>query len=223
MSIDLSNVSAAELKAALKEKETKTEKDREAYKELTQEVLQQNLGKLINLSDQISEVKTEVFKNFSEVVQLKTQLYSVKAAQQSHTFTNIENEGLTIGYRVIDGWDDTVNEGIAKVNQFLASLAKDESSASLVKAVNRLLKKDSKGNLKANRVVELENLEEDFNSELFSDGVKIIRKSYKPQRSCYFIDAFTVDSTGKKQTIPLSISSANFTGGYEFKIQDSNS
>ncbi|MGQ2119123.1 DUF3164 family protein, partial [Ornithobacterium rhinotracheale] len=68
------------------------------------------------------------------------------------------------GFRIIDGWDDTVTAGIDKVREFIASLAKDEATGKLVRAVNQLLKKDAKGNLKASRVLELTKLAEDFNN-----------------------------------------------------------
>ena len=149
---------------------------------------------------------------------MKHNIYEVKATQQSHTFSTEKGESITIGFRVNDGWDDTVNEGISKVSQFLNSLAKDEDSAKLVGTINRLLKKDSKGNLKSSRVLELKIEAEKYNNELFDDGVDIITKAYKPEQSCYFIDAHTTNEVNKKVNIPLSISSVDFTEDITIKI-----
>ncbi|MRJ09468.1 hypothetical protein EDL99_11485, partial [Ornithobacterium rhinotracheale] len=80
-------------------------------------------------------------------------------------------------------------------------------------AVNQLLKKDAKGNLKASRVLELTKLAEDFNNDNFTDAVNIIRQAYKPQRSAFFVDASYTDAQGKKVNIPLSISSVDFPEG----------
>lgn len=207
----LAQATPEELKAALAVVEKQRANGRKAYKELVTEHLPTALGKLINLSEQISQTKTEIFKDLSNIIALKHEVYDVKSTQQSHTFSLENGESITLGLRVTDGWDDTVNEGVSKVREFLNSLAKDKESAMLVSGINKLLKKDTKGNLKANRVIELKNLADEFNSDAFTDGVNIIQNAYRPQRSCYFIDANTIDNIGSKQNIPLSISSVSFT------------
>jgi len=125
--------------------------------------------------------------------------------------------GGAAGARVIDNWDDTVNAGIEKVRDFIASLAKDDNSARLVNVINRLLKKDAKGNLKASRVLELTKLAQEFNSPAFTDAVGIIAQSYRPQRSAFYIEANTIDEQGKKCNIPLSLSSVDFPPGTDIK------
>jgi hypothetical protein len=218
--VDLNSLTEAELKAALKTKKAEKEGERKAYKDLVAQELPKALQKLKYLSTHISEVKTEVFTDLQNLLEMKTQIYGVKANQQSHTFSIDSGDTLTLGHRVIDGWDDTVNEGIAKVSKFIASLAKDENSAKLVATINKLLKKDTKGQLKANRVVELKNLADEFDNETFSDGVEIIAKSYKPQKTCYFIDAAEIDRQGKKHNIPLSISSVDFKEGIHINFSN---
>ncbi|MGV4393300.1 DUF3164 family protein, partial [Ornithobacterium rhinotracheale] len=102
------------------------------------------------------------------------------------------------GFLIIDGWDYTVTAGIYKVRELIASLAKDESTGKLVNAVNQLLKKDAKGNLKASSVLELTKLAEDFNNDNITDAVNIISQAYKPQRSAFFVEASCTDAQGKK-------------------------
>jgi len=77
-------------------------------------------------------------------------------------------------------------------------------------------KKDAKDNLKANRVMELQKLASTFNDESFTDGVDIIMKSYKPVRSCWFIEASVLATDGKWQSVPLSMSSVEFPDDFEF-------
>ncbi len=207
----IKQLSDAQLKAELKRRNHAKKEERKAYKELVKQELPKNIDVLLHASEKLAEAKTEVFINLLSLVKMKIDVFGVKSNQQSHTFSLPNGDSITIGYRVIDNWDDTVNEGVSKVNEFISSLAKDEDTGKLVDAVNRLLKKDAKGQLKANRVVELRNLADEFDNALFSDGVDIITKSYKPVRSVYFIDASIVDQTGAKNNIPLSISSVNFT------------
>jgi hypothetical protein len=211
----LASFSAEELKAALASLEVKKEIDRETYKALVAETVPKAMFKLCKASEIISEAKTETFKFFEDILDLKNQVYGLKEKQQSHTFST-DREEIQIGYRINDGWDDTVTAGIEKVHNYISSLATNEETAALVKVVFNLLKKDAKGNLKGNRVLELQQLTKDFNNEEFTDGVKIIAAAYKPVRSSWFIEANLIDEEGNKTNVPLSMSSVDFLSGYKF-------
>ena len=217
MATDLTHLTQEELKAELQRREQVLNKNRQAYKELVDEYIPQIIGKLQQYSEQMSEVKYRTFEALKILLDTKNEVYDVKGEQQSHTFTDKNGNTITYGFRVIDSWDDTVNAGIEKVRDFISSLAKDEDSAKLVNVINRLLKKDAKGNLKASRVLELTKLAQEFNNAQFTDAVDIIAQAYRPQRSAYFIEANTLDEQGKKCNIPLSLSSADFPPGIDVK------
>lgn len=216
---DLSNYSTEQLRTALAKAESKKEEDRTAYKELVEQTVPKAISMLLQASELLSIAKTEAFKYFENVLKLKADVYGVKEKQMTHTFSYEKGE-ITIGYRVNDGWDDTVNAGIAKVEKFIASLAKDKETAALVGMVFNLLKKDAKGNLKSNRVLELQKLTKDFNNEEFTDGVDIISKAYKPKKSVWFCEASSIDDSGLKTPIPLSLSAVDFLEGYKFNFQN---
>ena len=221
---DISTFSAKQLKEALAKIELSKEQSRETYKELVAETVPKAIRKLCDASEVLSNAKSEVFQFFEDILSLKNDVYGVKESQMTHTFST-DKEEVTIGYRVNDGWDDTVTAGIAKVQNFIASLATNAETAVLVNIVFNLLKKDAKGNLKGNRVLELQKLCKEFNNEEFTDGVAIIAESYKPVRSVWFIDANLIEADGSKINIPLSMSSVGFAGGYTFdfftdKIQE---
>lgn len=209
----LSQASPEDLKNSLQAKENQKAEDRKAYKDLVNSAVPSLVGILQGLSDDLSIIKMSVFEGLRQLLDLKQDAYQVKQGQQSHSFTDEKGNGISYGFRVIDGWDDTVNAGIDKIKEVVESMAKDENSAKLVTAVNKLLKKDAKGNLKSSRVLELRQLAEEFNDEKFSDAVKIIQDAYKPVRSCFFIEAYTTNAQGKKVYIPLSISSVDFPEG----------
>ena len=215
--MDLSKLSAADLKAELQRRESQKDADRTAYKELVEQTVPKAIFKLCTASEIMSNAKTEAFQFFENVLELKAEVYGIKDKQMSHTFSDGKSE-ITIGYRINDGWDDTVNAGVAKVEKFISSLAKDKETAALVSIVFNLLKKDAKGNLKGSRVLELQKLTKDFNDEEFTDGVNIIAESYKPVRSVWFIDAALIGEDGKKTNIPLSMSSVEFSKGYQFNF-----
>lgn len=213
--VDLTKFSDKELKEALAKKEAKKGEDREAYKKLVAETVPKAMFKLCAASEIISNAKTETFKFFEDILELKNQVYGLKEKQMSHTFST-DKEEITIGYRINDGWDDTVTVGIEKVMNFISSLSTNAETAALVKVVFSLLKKDAKGNLKGSRVLELQKLTKDFNNEEFTDGVEIIAAAFKPVRSSWYIEASILGDDGKKTNVPLSMSSADFSGGYKF-------
>lgn len=215
--VDLSTATPQQLKEALARLEAKKDEDRDSYKALVAETVPKAFFKLCRASEIISEAKTETFKFFEDVLDLKNQVYGLKEKQQSHTFST-DREEITIGYRINDGWDDTVTAGIEKVNKYISSLATNAETAALVNVVFNLLKKDAKGNLKGSRVLELQKLTKDFNSHEFSDGVDIIAASYKPVRSSWFIEASVINEDGSKTNVPLSMSSVGFLSDYKFEF-----
>ena len=89
----------------------------------------------------------------------------------------------------IDGYRDTVEDGIAMVKGYIESLAKDDATKALVNAVFQLLSRDGQGNIKASRVAQLRKMAEDSGNEQFLEGVKIIEEAYQPTISKKFIRA----------------------------------
>ncbi len=210
---DLSKLSAKDLKAELKRREQETKENRKAYKELVNESLPQIIDRIKGISEDLQIAKLYLFESLKTLLDTKCEVYEAQDENQSHTFSDENGNAITYGFRVTDNWDDTVTAGISKVSKYLETLAKDDDSAKLVHGINRLLKKDAKGNLKANRVIELENWAEEIADAELIDAVSIIRDAYKPQRSIFFIEASQTDAQGKKQSIPLNISAVDFPDG----------
>lgn len=220
--IDLTKFSAQQLKDALAAQENAKSKERESYKELVAETVPKVFDEIMYASNLLCDLKGRIFGYFKDVLKLKATVFDVKEKQQSHTFST-DKHSITIGYRVTDGWDDTVSAGVQKVNDFIQSLAVDDQTAALVETVFNLLKKDAKGNLKANRVIELQQLTPKFNNINFTDGVKIILDGYKPVRSCWYIEASTLNQECKWESVPMAISSVDFPKDFEFDFfADSN-
>lgn len=215
--ISLDEATPEQLKAALAKVASKKDQDREAYKELVLETVPKAMFQLCAASEIISDAKTKTFQFFEQVLDLKNKVYGLKEKQQSHTFST-DREEITIGYRINEGWDDTVTAGIAKVEAFINSLSKDEETATLVSMLFNMLKKDSKGNLKGSRVLELQKAAADSQNEDFIDGVAIIAAAYKPVRSSWFIEANLINEDGSKTPVPLSMSSVGFSANYKFEF-----
>ena len=180
--------------------------NREAYAQLVDEQIADAIPELQSLSEQIKAVKSAVFSNFGEVLKMKDEVMKMTTdKQRSHTFTHSDgNMRITLGVNTIDGWRDTVEDGIAMVRQFIESLATDDNTKMLVKTVLRLLAKDQQGNMKASRVLQLRKMADETGNETFCEGVKIIEESYLPSTTKQFIRAEYKDDKGW-HIVPLSV------------------
>lgn len=197
----------AQLEAEEKAEKARVENEREEYKRLVDASVRSAVGKLQKLSDEMMRVKREVFEEFDTLIRMKNELFRVKLDRKTDTFTTGDGTmSLTLGSRTNEGWDDTVEAGIAKVKEYLGTLAKDDNSAALVETVMGLLAKDRKGALKANKVLELERLAVKSQDKEFLDGIGIIKAAYRPVPTCQFISVETKDEKGNAQFLPLSLS-----------------
>lgn len=210
-----------EMKAEEKRKEAeKVEKIKE-YKNLVEEVVEAQFGELVKLAQNIATTKKNVFENFETIIQLKEELYGVKDNQQSHTFTTGKGLSITLGTRMLDNFDDTVHVGIEKVKNYIRRVT-DGSREELTELVNLLLKKDKNGNLKANRVLELEKIALRIDDEELKEGVEIIKMAYKPLKSSKFIEIYYKDNNGVKRGVPLSMTGVDNINWEEIKDETTN-
>lgn len=216
--IDLNQLSETQLKEALKLKQEARKHDRTAYKELVNEVVPSMITTIQQASNALSKVKENVFSAFEDLLKMKADIYGIKETQQSHTFSDEQGHTIEIGYNVVDGWDDTVNSGIAKINAYIKTLAAKQVDADTITIIHHLLKRDPKGNLKSSRVLELSSLADKLNNEFFIDGVRIIKEAYRPIRTSFYINATTLDKAGNKINVPLNIASVPFPSRFDYSF-----
>ena len=193
---------------ARKAAEEKAKADRELYRQMVDEEIENSIPVLLGISEEIKESKQKVLDNFKAILAMKSDLFKTKMRndQRSHTFTNSAGDKrITLGVYVTDGYRDTVEDGIAIVKEYIASLANDEKTQALVNMVFRLLSRDAKGTLKASRIVQLRKVAEDTGDARFMEGVRIIEESYQPEVSKQFIRAEMKDRNGMWRPIPLGM------------------
>lgn len=199
---------AFEQAKARKAAEEKAKADREMYRQMVDEEIENSIPVLLGISEEIKESKQKVLDNFKAILAMKSDLFKTKMRndQRSHTFTNSAGDKrITLGVYVTDGYRDTVEDGIAIVKEYIASLANDEKTQALVNMVFRLLSRDAKGTLKASRIVQLRKVAEDTGDARFMEGVRIIEESYQPEVSKQFIRAEMKDRNGMWRPIPLGM------------------
>ncbi|MCD8081890.1 MAG: DUF3164 family protein [Bacteroides sp.] len=195
---------------AKKEAAQRAKENREAYRKLVDEEIDRAIPQLQELSQQIQDKKAKVLGDFQSILTMKSEVMGIsKDNQRSHTFTNSEGtKRITLGVYQTDGYSDTVDAGIAKVQQYLESLASNMETKTLVRMVLKLLARDAKGTLKASRVLQLRKMAEESGSDLFLEGVKIIEESYQPAISRQFIRAEKKNENGAWVPIPLGMTEA---------------
>ena len=181
---------AFKAEAARKEAKERVEALKNNYKEMAERFIAKTIKKLTPLSEKIRQVKAEVLEEAAAIQQLKAQLLEIdgKSMPKSHTFTSADGtKRVTIGVYETDGYDDTVEEGVAIVKEYIESLASDEKSQQLVKMVMSLLQRSANGALKASRVVRLHKLADESGDARFIEGVRIIEAAYRPAVSRTYI------------------------------------
>lgn len=193
-----------------RDRQMKAKEDREAYRGLAAEAVDKVFPKLEKYSAGLTEVKREVYDTFSRVVETKREVMGEETeVQRSHSFLSSDGRRrIIIGYYQRDGWDETVEDGIAKVKAYISSLAGDEETRKLVDIILDLLSRDGKGNLKAEKVLQLDKYAESINDAGFVDGVAIIKEAYRPVRTKDFVRAQIKNAMGGWDDLPLGITEA---------------
>ncbi len=198
---------------AEEEKKARIESRREQRKQLqqmTDDVMEEAVQELQSCNAKLAECKKRIIDTFSTLMELRKEVNEseCKKEQDSFMFTNSEGtQRIRIGYNMNDNYLDQVEEGIAKVKEYLQSLAKDEQSEELIGLVLRLLARDQKGNLKASRVIQLGQIAEKSGNEEFMEGIRIIREAYRPTRSKLFVRCSIKENSEKGwEDLALSLS-----------------
>lgn len=200
-----------QLKAQLAEQERADEmnlqRERQAYNTMRDEFIDRHFDSLQQLSNCMIEEKQVIFEESAELDAMQQRLFRVKLDRKSRTLTHSNGrKTIKVGNRLNDGWDDTVEIGIEKVREYLTTLATDEKSARLVNAITRLLAKDQKGTLKANKVLELEKMANESQDITFLEGLRIIKDAYRPVPTCQFVEVRYKDENDVERSLPLSMS-----------------
>ena len=213
--MDIKNLTAEQrgaLKAQIEAEERAESQKRQdsidAYKSMVDEFCADTFSRMQKVSELMRIEKERVFAAAELLIEQKEALFKTKQDRHSNQFTTADGKvTVALGYRTNDGWDDTVNEGIAKVKEYLESLAATEEGAKAVNIILKLLAKDKKGNLRASAMIQLEQEAVKNGNPLFVEGVQIIRDAYRPVDSCQFISVSFKDENGVKHNLPLSLSS----------------
>ncbi|MEG0807643.1 MAG: DUF3164 family protein [Alistipes sp.] len=212
--INLKDLTSEQRKAVMEELKQQEAADKlhkeneiDTYKKLISEAVVDCFPVLQNTSKLLAETKRAVRAKFSAALAMKSDLYAIKEGQQSHTF--ISEDGryrIRLGYNVVDDYDDTADAGVAIVKEYLGGLAAEGAGAmQAVKLALSLLSKDSKGTLKASRIMTLRKQALESGATRFIEGVDVIMNAYKPLESKQYIRAEYKNNDGVWCNVPLGM------------------
>lgn len=200
-----------QLEAEEQSRQQKKKDDRDTYKKVVDETVMVVFEALKELSGRITMAKNYVYGSFSDIMEMKKDVYGEQVDEQySHTFTTSDGRlRIKLGHHVNDDYDDTVGAGIEKVKRYISNLGKDDDSKRLVGAVIRLLSRNKEGKLHASRVVQLSKMADDSGDADFQEGVRIIRDAHRPTRSKSYVQAWYRTGVNHEWVaLPLGITEA---------------
>lgn len=196
-----------QVQAEEKEKAERIKQERQGYKKLVDEIIPSAFQKLVMLSTHILKVKQEIFDDLKTLIELKSEVFGRDIDQQTHTFTTSCGKSISVGWRLNDGWDDTVGSGLQKMNEILAEKAQSDDSKFFYDLLMEKLEVDAKGNLKAGRVMSLKKKIDAHGDPELIDAINIIVDAYSPKRTKEFITCRYRDEQGNYKDLPLDITS----------------
>jgi hypothetical protein len=184
------------------------QKQRDYYEILKDEQVQATFKRLQNLSSTLEEEKIDIFNQFGSLIAMKKDLFHLSDEQmdlqQSHTFTNKSvDKSIIIGANVIDRWSDDLNIGIARISEWLDKHIEEDQSREIIRA---LLRPDSNGILKANRILDLSKKAAEIGDKELIEAVNFIRDQYRPAKTSTYVKAKFLDSNRQWQWLALSMS-----------------
>lgn len=209
---ELSAEQKAELRRQMEAEERQKQQARKQleadFAQLKSDQVNSTFDKLIEVSQRMEDAKVEIFNEFGTVLGMKAEVHDLTPEdlqlQQSHTFTNQANtRKVIIGHNVIDRWGDDVNIGIERVNKWIDTKISDQQSRDIIRA---LLKPNSDGVLKANRVLDLSKKANEIGDSELIEAVNFIRDQYRPEKTSTYVKAKYKDENEQWQWLPLAMS-----------------
>lgn len=182
----------AQLHQEEKEKKEKLKQDKESFKDLTKLFVKKNIDQLVDFKKIVEKQVNQLFEDYNVIKELKQSVYG-PSDQDSHTSTLQDGSAsITIGHNVSIKFNGNESAGLKKINEYLNSLASDEENFNkLKKAINIYLKRNPKtGDLSPSKIIELNSLRKDFNSELFDEGLDIIIESQIRTRNSTYVSGW---------------------------------
>lgn len=193
-----------------REKAQKRKADRETYRQLSEEAVEEVFVDIKQLYEQMQETKKKVMERFQSILNMRNEAFDTSSKQSQYSFVNKAcTQRIILGRYKKYMHDTTAETGIEMVKRYLETLGTDTESQKLVQIILDLLSEDAQGKLEPDKILQLERYAEEFGSEEFLEGVKIIKESLIFDWTKYFFRAEEKNVEGAWINIPLSMINVN--------------
>jgi len=201
-----------------------------AYTELENQIIPKHAIAYLEWVKAGKELKAEIFSDLKVLMDLKFDLVEFKdkkvfgnlKSQKSLTF-NVEPFILRVGRRAKDTFSHDAKVGLAKIEEYINSQQLDPNVSSLLIS---LIEKDNNGNLTPSSIMSLQKAiksdanQDGINDESFTEGVRLLTRSWKKLMSCFYIEVGKQDNLGKIAYEPGSFSAYDVPVDFTY-FQDS--
>ncbi|MDM1033793.1 hypothetical protein HX017_15345 [Myroides marinus] len=198
--IDLGQLTPAQIKALQQQIEAKRKEDADKEKrnkaalvDLTEDVVDKHIDNFVGLQGDLNQSILNLFDDAKTIIDARAEVYgNKKREQESHTLTKRDGTAsIKMGWNMKPTFDGTESEGIAKIKEYMSSLAGDEKNEQIMmEFLNTFLKTDAQGNYNPQLVRKLNEKREVANSKLFDDGMDIIEASIVDIRTSMFAKGY---------------------------------
>ena len=193
-----------------REKAQKRKEDRETYRQLSEEAVDDIFVDVKTLHEMMHTIKHKVIGRFQGILKMRNEAFDMDSKQSQYSFMNRDcTKRIILGRYKKYMHDTTAESGIEKVKGYLETLGTDAESQKLVRIILDLLSENAQGELEPDKILQLDRYAEEFGSDEFSEGVKIIKESLIFDWTKYFFRAEEKDAEGAWRSIPLSMINVN--------------
>lgn len=188
----------------------KRKEDREAYRRLSEEAVSEVFVEIKRLNEQMQATKKMVMERFLAILKMRNETFDTDSKQSQYSFVDGKiTQRIIIGRYKKYMHDTTAEAGIKMVKAYLETLGTDSETQKLVRIILDLLSENAQGELEPDKILQLDRYAEEFGSEEFSEGVKIIKESLIFDWTKYFFRAEEKNEDGAWKSIPLSMINVN--------------
>lgn len=206
--IDLSSLSAADLRKALEAKEQaerKAEQDKRRQYEQDRDDLIMFLGE----GAKTLAVSMQAFKNiaFTQLSAFREQMLAygdIRGGKDNKGSFEIKNDHFKIVFRthVIKAFDERAELGASKLREFLKGFVK-KRDREVYTLVESLLDRNSNDEYDINLINRLYKLEDRFDDDNWREAIKLFKEAYNPKKTAQYIQFYTLNDQGGWDNVVL--------------------
>lgn len=154
------------------------------------------------------KIKAEMFSDIKTIMDLDYEITEFKDKEvleslkkkQRRTFKKYDGYQICVGRRAKDSFNNDARKGLAKIREYINSKHVDPGVTAVF---NSLIEKNNNDNLSTSAVLALENClysesnPDGVNDESFAEGIRLLKKSWSQELTCFFAEVGQEDEQGK--------------------------